>query len=119
MSISLRNRVSIALMLLALVGPAQADELSLPSLNEGSIYFWNGTNRDVVFYLSTDGSNFTKFTLHGDEAGKPSFDPNTTSIFFVAKTGDTLVRRTLAPKTRWRLVLSSGNVIDIQPLTSQ
>jgi hypothetical protein len=82
---------------------AEEGATTQPSLSVGSIYIWNGTNKGVVFYLSADKSNYTKFTLGPDGAASPAFDKNAKVLFFVARTGDKLVEKTLEPQKRYRL----------------
>jgi hypothetical protein len=94
---------------------AQQGSSSLPSLSVGTIYIWNGTNKPVVFYLSSDNQNFMKFRLDADKADSPDFGSATKTVYFRAKTGDTIIERTLDAQQRYRLVfVQPASYIDIQ-----
>ncbi|NEK16201.1 hypothetical protein [Rhizobium leguminosarum] len=94
---------------------AQQGSLDQPSLNEGSIFIWNGTTRSVTFYLSSDNSNFEKFKLGTDEVAKPDYGKKVTNIYFAVKTGDKLIQRDLKAQHRYKLVLEDS-IIDIKEI---
>lgn len=95
----------------------ESGSATLPSLDEGSIFIWNATSKKVIFYLSSDKSNYKRFELNPDSTGKPDFGNKTESIYFRVKTGATVVDRTLTAQRRYRILLvADKGFLDIQEI---
>ena len=88
---------------------SQTGSSNLPSLPEGSVHLWNGTNKSVVFYLSVDDSNYTKYTIEADDTEQLAFNTGI-PIFYAIKTGEKLVKGKLYSQQRYRIVLKKTDV---------
>ena len=115
-----RSLVVISLLIFIFSGSVHSQEgsVSLPSLPEGSLFLWNGTDKPVIFYLSLDEDNFTKYSLDADASEKLSFNKGTT-VYYAIKSGEKLVKGELESQKRYRIILISDgeeyfDIVEIQ-----
>jgi hypothetical protein len=87
----------------------QAGQASLPSVPGDSIYIWNGGNKSVTFYISSDEATWNEFTLGSDESQVINLGNGIARATAAIKTGDITKKRSVEAKSRYRIYFDSSS----------